>query len=416
MTLSNYFKKKEGFDRLFLLLKEKYLKTGAFKGRVTLNNLTSKEAKEISEFFRKICYEGDSITIGYKDIERILKGTTFENFSWEELLQDYFNTILVDKKTINEKEKAQEKENYKSLMAILDDEETTFFETILSNKALYTLIHQKYRKEPNLFQQEMYYFLHFTIHIYEFSPISLVMLSSKTGNPHFLDHGSKNQKLFLKLLSYKYNLKEPTSLEEKISFLRNFSIDVDQVSNDTLTYGLISDVSYINSFYDAKQILKLTLSNLTDVKKLDTKCKVVFVFENPAMMEYLKEIDIPIVITSGMPNYCLYLILELLSESENKIYYNGDFDPEGLIIASKLKQRFPNLSFLGYEEKYYKETMSNKVLNESRLTKLNKVNNQELEKIKRCLMEEKKCAYQEKNIHNIKKEIQLVLENKYNSN
>ena len=47
MTLSNYFKEKEGFNRLFVLLKNKYLKTSAFKGGVTLSNITQIEAEDL---------------------------------------------------------------------------------------------------------------------------------------------------------------------------------------------------------------------------------------------------------------------------------------------------------------------------------------------------------------------------------
>lgn len=409
MTLSSYFKEKEGFNRLFLLLKDKYLKTGFFKGKVTLTDMTFKEAAECSEFFRKIYYEGDSITVGYKDFEKILKETRFANFSWEELFREYFKTELVDRKTIRQAEKDKENQTYEDLKKDFDEKEVFFFESVLKQKNIRTLIHIKYQKEKAHFSREMYFLIHFVEHVKEFVPTSLVMLASQTGNPHFLDYGSKNQKLFLKLLSYKYTLQEPITLEEKIVFLRKFEIFIDQVSNDALTYGLESDASYINAFYHAKQVLKLTLSNLNDVKRLDTKKKVVFVFENPAMMEYLKEMDIPLVITAGMPNFCVYLVLDLLIHSGNKIYYNGDFDPEGLVIASKLKEHFPSLVLFGYKDIYYKETVSDKILNTSRLNKLKKVNDKELENIKTCLLFEKRCAYQEKNIQNIKKEMYFIL-------
>lgn len=53
--------------------------------------------------------------------------------------------------------------------------------------------------------------------------------------------------------------------------------------------------------------------------------------------------------------------------------------------------------------------MSDKILNTSRLNKLKKVNDKELENIKTCLLFEKRCAYQEKNIQNIKKEMDFIL-------
>ena len=56
-----------------------------------------------------------------------------------------------------------------------------------------------------------------------------------------------------------------------------------------------------------------------------------------------------IIMTSGIPNISLYTLLQKLDESSVKIYYNGDFDPEGLLIAEKLKLRFPSVEMMCYD-------------------------------------------------------------------
>ena len=407
MTLSNYFKEKEGFNRLFVLLKNKYLKTSAFKGGVTLSNITKIEAEDLSLFFRKKYYAGDSIKIRFSDFSKILKDTDYKDFDWSTLLDDYFKVHLIDSKT--QKQNAQIKENnlYESLCLKFTIEEKNLFYELLNDPLISVSIHQKYLKEEKNFINDIYYLINFTANIKRLTPISLVMLSSKTGNPHFLDNGSKNQKLFFKMLSYKYQIKEPTNLYSKIEFLNHFNLSIDETSNNVLTYGLKSNARYINAFYADKQVLYLTLNNLLNVKWLDTINKNVFVFENPSMM-CLSKYDIPIIITNGMPNYCVYVVIEMLIKNGNRIYYNGDYDPEGLIIADKLKEKFPSITLFAYAKKYYNETLSEKTLNVTRLNKLKKLKSNELNEIKASIEYSKSPAYQENNIQNIIKELEKL--------
>ena len=111
--------------------------------------------------------------------------------------------------------------------------------------------------------------------------------------------------------------------------------------------------------------------------------------------------DVPIVITSGMPNLALYQLLKKLEESGNKLYYNGDFDPEGLLIASKLKDRFPNLNLFCYD-KYDIDLVTKTELNDSRLKKLDNINIKELDLVKESLIKYRLPIYQESNIERIK--------------
>ena len=53
----------------------------------------------------------------------------------------------------------------------------------------------------------------------------------------------------------------------------------------------------------------------------------------------------------------------LLNKIKNldKIYYAGDFDPEGLQIADKLKDLYKDkVEFMLYDEKYYEKIISDK--------------------------------------------------------
>ena len=98
----------------------------------------------------------------------------------------------------------------------------------------------------------------------------------------------------------------------------------------------------------------------------------------------------------------------MLIKNCNRIYYNGDYDPEGLIIADKLKEKFPSITLFAYAKKYYNETLSEKTLNVTRLNKLKKLKSSELNEIKASIEHSKSPAYQENNIQNIIKELEKL--------
>ena len=151
------------------------------------------------------------------------------------------------------------------------------------------------------------------------------------------------------------------------------------------------------------------MSNINGLENVCTENNVVYVFENPSLLISMLDLKVPIIITSGMPNISLYTLLKKLINSGTKIYYNGDFDPEGLLIAEKLKLKFPNIELFCYTEHDYLNSKSNEVLSSSRLKKLDNINSEELLKIKEILLKEKFSGYQEQNLNRL---IEYITNNK----
>ena len=88
------------------------------------------------------------------------------------------------------------------------------------------------------------------------------------------------------------------------------------------------------------------------------------------------------------------MILDLLEASKAELYYNGDFDPEGLQIADKLKQRYKRLHLWCYSIENY-ENIKGTVDVEERLVKLNRIKSKELAPIIESMRKEKVAGYQE---------------------
>lgn len=399
--LSNYFKEHKSLHRLLVLLKDKYVSLGRYSGSVKLPHISSEEAKDLTDLFGKLYVEGQDVTIRFKDIEKVASNTKFENFSWEELFTNYFGETIIDKKTQLMNNNREEEQFFDSVLTQLSEEERIFTKQILDEKNIRMILSKRYKKEKGSFFHDFYYIIKLLFQIDQMNPTTLAVFASLTGNPHFLDFKTSNMNLFLKLLAYKLDIEEPNTTIETIRLLESVGISVDTVSNFVITYKLKSDSLLVQSFYNEKEILNLNLSNMNKIQNLDTDEKIVFVFENPSLLSELKVVDIPIVITSGNANLCVFKVLELLAKSGNSIYYNGDFDPEGLLNAQKLKQIIPTIQFFCYDHTDFEVTKSQEVISEARLHKLNNVNLKELQPIKNDLLKYKRAGYQENNIDNI---------------
>ena len=119
--------------------------------------------------------------------------------------------------------------------------------------------------------------------------------------------------------------------------------------------------------------------------------------ENPAVFSMLieKYSEISAICTNGQPRFSNLLLMDLLSKN-SIFYYSGDFDPEGLFIAQKLKKRYKErLVLWNYDREHYEQMKSDVILTEKRLALLDNITCEELIPMKRWIQAEKKAGYQE---------------------
>lgn len=78
------------------------------------------------------------------------------------------------------------------------------------------------------------------------------------------------------------------------------------------------------------------------------------------------------------------------------LYYSGDYDPEGLLIADKLLERYKNkIEPIFYSVDIYKLIISNEKIDDKRLKQLERIKDSRLIPIAECMKKEKRAAYQE---------------------
>lgn len=397
---TKYFKNNLGFTRLLTKIYQKYQSLSRFTGSISLSNLTKEESVTLSRFFGNNYQEGANIKVPLKKFISIMSNSKYEDFDLSTLIEEYFNTKLITNKESKLKNEEEEINYYNEFLTKNNSLGTAWLKTIITTKIPpYKLIHVRYTQNKNNLKKDLINIINLIDNLPKEKTLLPIYASNYTKDPHYLDLDTKNSNLFFYALSYINNYNYPITRADKIKLLSDYNIEIDTISNYVVTYNLNSNKDYINSFSKNKETLILNIQNILNTT-FDTTTKKVFIFENPSILTEIisRNINASIIISGGFPNTSVYLLIDSLISTGNHIYYNGDFDPEGLIIAKNLKDKYQdNLTLFCYHKEDYHNCLSNKEISLKRLNKLQKITNIDLLEIKKLLLKTKLSAYQENN-------------------
>ena len=388
---TKYFKDKKGYDRFITKIYEKYQSISRFSGTVKLNCLNDDEAYALSRLFGENYNSGDDIKISIKQFLKIMDKSKFKDFDIATFITEYLNVSLLTNKELKSNLIMAEDNFYQELI-----KDNLVLKKIINKDNL--LIHQRYVKNKQKLKSDLINIINLLNHLPKEKTMISLYAATYTKDPHYLDLDSKTSNLFISCLSILDNIDFPNTREDKIKLLYKHNIEMDNLSNYVLTYNLLSSRKWINDL--SKETLILNIQNILNTNSFDSKLKKVFIFENPSILTKIlySDIDISVIISGGFPNNAVYLLIDKLIENGNKIYYNGDFDPEGLIIANKLKNKYQDrLELFCYDEIDYDNCKSNKIISNKRLNKMKKINDSKLIIIKNQLLKNKLAAFQENN-------------------
>ncbi len=388
---SKYFKDKNGYDRFIKKLYQKYQSLGKFIGTIKLDNLNAEEAYALSQLFGENYKSGDDIKLSIRQFLKIMDRSKFKNFDIATLVQEYLNVPLLTNKELKSNLINKEDKFYQEL--VQDDLK---LKKIINRDNLF--IHQRYIKNKDSLKKDLINVINLINNLPKERTMISLFSATYTKNPHYLDLDTNTSNLFINFLSCLDNIDYPNTREDKIKLLYKHNIEMDNLSNYVLTYNLLSSRESINEL--SKETLILNIKNILNTSLFDSKLKKVFVFENPSILTKILSlnIDVSVIISGGFPNNAVYLLIDKLIENGNKIYYNGDFDPEGLIIAYKLKNKYQDkLQLFCYDKIDYERCKSNNFISNSRLNKMEKIDDDNLNIIKNLLLENKLAAFQENN-------------------
>nr|WP_246110681.1 TIGR02679 family protein [Thermosediminibacter litoriperuensis] len=409
-----YFKSHSGYKRLFTAFRERYRSLGRVGGSVRLVNLTPEEKEVLSAHFRRDYSRAYEATVGLLAFEESLKGTRFEEYSLLQLLEAYFGSPLTCKR---EEEDAflKAKEHFfgELLTACGSDRSRIWLEKVAKMQAAgWKMVHRRFVSESD--RSGLFEDIKLVCEALDNLPAGknererLPVFSSRiTKDPHWFDPDTFCGALFLNALFTLFFDEELKGGEARAEAYYRAGLIIDEISNFTTLCGLTAykgdagDPVWQAAFQNS-QVLQVPLLNLSRVERVVSPLKIVFALENPGVFTALVDLFHgrsplpPMVCTFGQPRLATLVLLDMLAKSGTQIFYSGDFDPEGLMIADKLEKRYKeNFKFWRFSVEDYEKSLSESALNKKRLSILNNITSPELAAVKERIMETKKAGYQE---------------------
>lgn len=345
----DYFKAKKGFKTLFTLFRAKYESLGRIAGNVKLADFLQEEVEEIALFMgispHHLARKG---TVSLAEFESRLLKTRFSAFSLFELLEAYFREPIRSKREVREELESLQKNlltrfkiEYEGILAWFDYLEMKTPDSLWIWRMLIDpgfeedvrLLDQAYRSLPDMVERYP------------------VFSQRVSGNPHALDLSTVKGKLWIHLL-HVMNGGEgpPPSQTEAINdLLLSYQLLRDDIANFVTAANLVAYIDGVRhpvfqAAAETGSVLNVPLRELLRVREMKTfsGAKNVFVVENSGVFSALVDAvaDAPLICTHGQFKLAGLKLMDLLAASGHHLYYSGDFDPEGIGMAVRFKERY----------------------------------------------------------------------------
>lgn len=415
MTLEEEFAdylNQPAFDQFIEAWITKYQSLGYLGGKIQLSHLNSQEIESLNGLLGLHISNGQ-LQITYHQFERILSKTRFEGVDFFKVIE-----ILKKQKVYSKKEIKQHHE--KKLNQFKDVLLSQFIETKCYEWLSDYLSTDKYVKRYFEDNSKQYFdILKSVCHALNHLPIyesryELLAIFSQTitKDPHYFDEDLPRD-LLLKGIAFLFHLGEVSKLSEDITRVYyEAGILRDDLSNYCYICHILPQgaISSWHGFYHVYEPWNMNLYNINQIQ-LGFYPQSIYIFENPSVFRtlssFIKEQGLPIglISSNGQINLATYMLMDKLVESGCHLFYAGDFDPEGLVIADKLKQKYQeNLTLFCYEQGLFEQIKVHQLeISQNRLQMLQNIQDEELLIIADKIKESMSFGYQEGLIDEYKK-------------
>ncbi len=421
----NFFKeRREGFDKLFSSLLKKYKQYGAdVNGKVVLKNPSSKEKEIISSFLGLDIRRNKTIAITFRKMEEVLKDRGFNVSDIKTLLEQYYDQPI---STLKQQEKERRDKYLSFLKKVRSLSNHPYFgwyiESVEKKEDGYRRFLKLYKQSP----QVLYDYLVTIAKAVELLPLQkdmrLSFFSSKiTGDPHAFDTNQEIGKLFVDVVNIVFvkTGEKAFEYETKAERIQELLLSVGILKDDITNYASFSGLRISIGadeesiiYKEGNQIGKTFLEPLREVVKFSRvrsfwNSNEVFVVEGSGIFstivdevyEKINEVP-PLICTHGQFRVSAIKLLNLLVREGYTIYYAGDHDPEGILMAQQLYNRFgDSIRPWGYTKKNYQTTSSLTTIGDKELSLLKHVMHPLLLELKALVEETHVPCYQEDFTH-----------------
>ena len=345
-----YFGQSLVWKKVLRGFREKYSSYGRFGGKVVLKNLKSQDIEELEGFFGKSFHGQKSVTVSAEKFRQALEVSRYKNMTPEWLLENFFEEPLLGKqeqKLLRQQEKERIWENFQksyegmpietveeSLKNIVKDSENrelTEWERLLRLGAeMYN--HLPYRQSEKLYLA--------------------VFAAMMTGNPHAFDNRTADGNFLYQIIQMdmesrgiKIEASEIFPAYKRQKSYLMAGIMLDDISNYAMLYqvqAVKKDGSFhqgMEGFAREQHIVQVPLAVISEWELLRCSQDEIYIVENPSVFAVLcgkekeKNTRRAYMCMNGQPRLAGLMVLELLAKSGTKVYYAGDLDPEGILIA-----------------------------------------------------------------------------------
>lgn len=410
-----YFKKKPVYEKLFNEFKKKYESHGKIGGIAVLTGLNTGDKEDISGFLMKDFTSEEEVRVSAKLFEKALLKSRFSGLTILDIITHYFGIKLRTNKEKSEEDVGKRAEYLAELMGYTDKAyiKEWLTEVFCTGASSAVVIARSYNADKN----ELKIILQKLIKAIPMLPyfqggkkkeLLAVFAAQAAGNPHFFDDNTLAGNLLTAFLRdyFRFGYEDDLSeAENRSNVLFKAGLIKDTLSNDVIAYGIRGkcvDGSLhqgMEGFLHQKEPVKLSLLTLANLEETFTNSvdRRIYIVENPAVFSILisRFPEKSFICSYGQIRRAVFMLLDLFDK--NAVFsYAGDFDPEGLLIAERLKKRYgERLIFWKYEPDIYLKYMSEEKLTKQRIKKLDGVRDAALLKIAELMREEGRAAYQE---------------------
>lgn len=398
------------FSEFMHLWKKQYEKYGTCKGSI---NLVLDEINRacINGLLGKDYYGVDCAHITFQQLQKAISNTKYENCDFNEVLKMYFNHDILTNKNRQEQEQMRIQNIFKHLLEQEGKSQQWIHHIYTDHDSVYVRIVQASKENEqkciNTVDVVMKALNQLPMWQDKKENIS-IFASLHTKNPHAFDKNTFPYYLLMHGIVYFLKVDFPKTNLEQNEILYRAGLYQDGISN----YCSIARLQALNEnyqphlgwtgFYDSYEALNVNMDNLLHIRSI-VYCDRVYVVENPAVFQALLKMikkekieKIGLVCTNGQLNYSAYLLLDILVSSNVETYYSGDMDPEGLLIADKIKQRYPSIKLWCYDVRHYEISKSKEQAADQRMHMLDALKDETLIRIGKCINENKnRVGYQE---------------------
>lgn len=405
-----YFRGNPVWQKVFEGFWKKYYSYGRFSGTVKLSHLTMPEIEELEGFFRKNFHGQKSVSISSDKFCRALSESRYSVITPERLLELYFGSKPVGKNEQEERRQKQIREVFEMLRmqyentpvyhileSLMKQFQMTEKEDIAHWKRRLTLASDIYNGLPYRSGRTRYL---------------AVFAAEMTGDPHAFDAGSDGGKILREIVELDLE-NRGIILEENNIFpaykkqkgFLSVGILIDEVSN----YVMLSGVNIrkgngelhagMQGFCVEQDMVQIPLASMVEWKEILCPHNKLFIVENPSVFAMLCEINAgnhAFMCMNGQPRLAGLNVLEVCGASGVEVYYAGDFDPEGLLIAQKLHDFYKGVFHywhLSVED--YMECRSDRQISAKRLKALDKIVDPVLQSVAARVKDLQTAGYQE---------------------